>query len=171
MDEVEVFRGRGPVEHEFVTAVLRETGIESVTRRPSGIAVRPQPIGATTPFVVLVTDADAPAAREALQSQDAALDDVAQGAGVDDDLPAEGVSSHSEESKTDQFLPSPWGGRDLLLGAAISAVLTTSFLFFVWRESVIGDASYVVLDFVWAGWLFSGSSYLSGWSPSVEKDR
>jgi membrane protease YdiL (CAAX protease family) len=57
---------------------------------------------------------------------------------------------------TEQFPPSPWGGRDLLLGAAISAVLTTSFLFFVWRESVIGDASYVVLDFVWTGALLFG---------------
>jgi uncharacterized protein len=156
MDEREVFRGRGPVEHEFVTEVLRETGIPSVTRTPSGIAVRPQPIGATTPFVVLVADADVPAAKEALHSQDAALDDVAQGARVDDDLPAEGVSSHSEESRPELFLPPPWGGLDLLLGAAISAVLTTAFLFFVWRESVIGDTSYVVLDFVWTGGLLFG---------------
>jgi membrane protease YdiL (CAAX protease family) len=143
------------VEHEFVTAVLGGTGIRSVTRTPSGIAVSPQPIRATTPFVVLVADADAPAAKEALHSQDASVDDVAQEARVDDDLPAERVSSHSEEPLTEQFPPSPWGGRDLLLGAAISAVLTTAF-FFVWRESVIGDASYVVLDFVWTGGLLFG---------------
>ncbi len=157
MNEVEVFSGRGPIEHEVVSEILAAAGIESVTRTPAGIAAGRDPVGATTPFVVLVKESDAPSAEEALRKHDTALDDVTEEVEIAyQNSLAEQDTSSPVETGIKRFPPSPWSGRDLLVGSVMSVTVMASFLFFVWRESVIGEVSPVVVDIIWTGALLLG---------------
>ncbi|MDQ3987471.1 MAG: CPBP family intramembrane metalloprotease [Actinomycetota bacterium] len=99
--------------------------------------------------MVLVENDDLGAAKARLEgAQGAVLDESVEEPVFDRPHPAQTDETREEMAS---LPPCPWGARDLAAGVLVAALALAAFVFFLWRDWVVGDLSPLALDLAWFG--------------------